>query len=232
MELIKFANIGMKNPFVSRIIELTTLKNGVCSSNKQVVQNKIISCLFEGLFPAYESLQDFIELDKQQDAPIMSKHKRANDVISYLYIAFKDRLQAATEALGYDIGFLFQKDEPFQRGAIEFLTLHPRINKEFLNFLKDIRISWWFHLKEIRDVTQVHSKGKEAQRIKKAKDRLTKENLQNLFDNCWLAIEDILAVLIDDLMEDKYQMRLLQIKNFQSRTDDLKRFRWFDVSDQ
>ena len=50
-----------------------------------------------------------------------------------------------------------------------------------------------------------------------------------VFDNCWRAIEDLLAIFANDKTDPKYGMAILELKEYRDNKNNLQRFGWFII---
>jgi len=77
------------------------------------------------MLPAFLSLRKIQQPD--EGAGMADNFKNYDDLYRYLVRALKDRAQAAAKPIGYEIGFLFQKDKPFEDGCKEFGQKYPEL---------------------------------------------------------------------------------------------------------
>ncbi len=101
-------------------------------------------------------------------------------------------MQKATDLLGFNLGFLFQKDGNFKKGCKKFLKKHSRIDEGFIRMLENERDVWQNKVMTIRNQYIEHQKLD----LKQVEKYFTLENAELTFNNCWQAIEDILVILM------------------------------------
>lgn len=124
----------------------------------------------------------------------------------YLTRAFKDRLQIVVELMGYKIGFLYKDDKNFQLGCVNFLKENPEVNPDFIQMLKDDRTTWSDYMIKTRNFALEHTIGNDITKIKNLKSRMNLETAEKIFENCWMAIEDIIYLLAISKIDSKFKM--------------------------
>lgn len=189
-----FSDIGTSEPFVARLslglIEILDVTN---FENRKEINDAILNISFEGLLPAFISLGEIRDFETGSKKFIMvNLNKNYYDLYKYLWVAYKDRMQKATDLLGFNLGFLFQKDENFKKGCKKFLEKHSEIDEGFIGILENERDVWQNKVETIRNRYLEHQKldSKDVEKY------FTLENAELMFNNCWQAIEDILVFLM------------------------------------
>lgn len=81
----------------------------------------------EALAMAFNDLREIARREADQNALALDRTKAYENLYGHLWQAYKDRFQALMRALGFDIGFLFQKDDAFEKGASAFVEQHPQL---------------------------------------------------------------------------------------------------------
>jgi len=184
------SDIGTSSPFVARIgLGLIDIVNVTNFKERKKINDAIFEILLEGLIPAFISLR---ELRKGESVPIITINKSYYNLYNHLWVAYKDRMQRVVKLLGFDVGFLFQKESQFKQGCENFLKQHPNVNQAFTKMLADQRKSWQNILSIIRNHYLEHK----ILDIKQVERFFTIENAEVLFCNCWQAIEMILVILL------------------------------------
>jgi len=184
------SDVGTSSPFVARIgLGLIDIVNVTNFKERKKINDAIFEILLEGLIPAFISLR---ELRKGESVPIITINKSYYNLYNHLWVAYKDRMQRVVKLLGFDVGFLFQKESQFKQGCENFLKQHPNVNQAFTKMLADQRKSWQNILSIIRNHYLEHK----ILDIKQVERFFTIENAEVLFCNCWQAIEMILVILL------------------------------------
>lgn len=184
------SDIGTSSPFVARIgLGLIDISDVTNFKERKKINDAIFEILLEGLMPAFISLR---ELRKGESVPIITINKSYYNLYNHLWVAYKDRMQRVVKLLGFDVGFLFQKESQFKQGCENFLKQHPNVNQAFTKMLADQRKSWQNILSIIRNHYLEHK----ILDIKQVERFFTIENAEVLFCNCWQAIEMILVILL------------------------------------
>ncbi|GAI53720.1 unnamed protein product, partial [marine sediment metagenome] len=88
--------------------------------------------------------------------PIITINKSYYNLYNNLWVAYKDGMQRVVKLLGFDVGFLFQKENQFKQGCENFLKQHPNVNQAFTKMLADVRKSWQNILSTIRNYYLEH----------------------------------------------------------------------------
>jgi hypothetical protein len=67
-------------------------------------------------------------------------------------------MQSAARIMGYDIGFLFQKDAAFEAGCESFLKANPNVRPALVEVMKHNRATWQTDLGRFRNEYLEHQK--------------------------------------------------------------------------
>src|SRR6202035_5455441 len=102
----------------------------------QRAQAKIaISTLaLEGFMPAFEHLRKIRTLAVVQ-IPEMNRRQLYEDFMRTLWHAYKDLLQIVTREMGFNIGFLFERQSRFEERLKEFMDDNPTVARAFSDYL-------------------------------------------------------------------------------------------------
>ncbi|MFC1656410.1 hypothetical protein ACFL14_00370 [Patescibacteria group bacterium] len=188
----KYADFDSKNPWVARLwINLPELLNQTEFNeiNKQDIANSIHD-ICEQLSIAFESLQ---KIKSDQNLTVLTKESAFQNAYSALWRAYSDRFQTTCQKIGYDIGFLFEKNLKFEKDSIEFIKQHPEIPDDFRKILKIDRKIWQNGFADFRNQYIEHKQISHS--IKNVYYKL--DMLESIFNNVWQAIEDSLAFFIN-----------------------------------
>ena len=135
----KFANFGTNEDWVARLMMgMPEIIDHIPVSESKKKQIKDISFdIYTELGYAFESLNKI-----DTESSVLSLEKEYQNLYSSLWRAYKDRLQNMTQEIGYDIGFLFKKDDAFERESQLFFEQNKELPKEFRKILKIDRKLW------------------------------------------------------------------------------------------
>lgn len=225
-----FSDIGMEVTFMSRLMHFQGyIIDGLFGlKNRDEVKNSIMHVIFYGLEPAYRNLREAKKKWEDESIPEREKIQHIEGVYSYLVIAFKVRFQETAKLMGYDIGFLFQNENNFDKGLSLFSEKHPNFHSAFIESLKSERKSWLNITIEVRNILINHGAGKDPKKIKDLECALTLESAEIIFENCWRCIEDILAIFADDILDPRLGIQILNLKEYTEDKNVSERFGYFE----
>lgn len=130
--------------------------------------------------------------------------------------------------MGYDIGFVFQKQDNFNQGCDNFFKKHPKIDPAFGETIKEDRI-WIELLIGVRNNIIDHKVGKDPAFIERLSRFLNLETAEIMFENCWKSMEDFLIVFANDITNPKYGLKILELTEYKNNKNHPERFGWFDM---
>ena len=189
MGLEKFADFGSEEPWVART-SLGLLKiSSFLVNNEQVSEN--IMEMFLEISAAYQSLQSLRKL--RPDSPVIESDKEYSSLYSHLWIAYKEKFTQYAAAMGYKIGFIFQKQTGFDAAA-DFTTKLPETKIDFIEEAKSSREKWQNELGDLRNNNIQH--GSMSPEIKRKYYNL--ETASTTFVQVWQTIEAQSVKLIND----------------------------------
>jgi hypothetical protein len=199
----KYANVGTKEPFTAAFLGLTDLVDAASfdPAKKVEIKNIIMEIYMDCMLPAFLSLRKIQQPDA--GAGMADNFKNYDDLYRYLVRALKDRTQAAAKAIGYEIGFLFQKDKPFEDGCKEFGQKYPEL-PTFGDCLKNVRLSTE-KLAAIRNNFLEHQSHPRTEFM----DYYKPDVAQVFFDSAWQEAEAILAVFISKHFPPFVKLRII-----------------------
>ena len=230
-EVKRFSDVDLQEIFMSRLFDLTRIIGGLVVGNEEKNYREwFLKMIFEGFEPAFVALCELKKAENNNDYPENKIEKHVKDMISYLVIAYKDRMQKVAESFGYNIGFLYGKDVNFEQGARKFINEHNNIDKNIINLMRDNRAKWQKTLIRIRNVLinhQMTASIKEIEELKSYLNHLKYSECNNLFDNCWKAAEDILFILMRDFIKIGAGTNLRETKDYQKNPQSKVRFGWY-----
>jgi hypothetical protein len=189
----KLADVGTGEPFVRQILELFDLLNGttIFDPERQAAKDAIGAILTDGLMPAFLELRAIRE-SQGKDLPVIDRLQLYEDFARKLWKAYKDLTPRAAIAMGFDIGFLFQKDTKFLDGLKAFQAAHPEAPPNLEQYLRDTRRLWQNDLAQFRNGFLEHREGS-RQDHQKFYDL---NYLESLFPTVVRTIADLLVMLM------------------------------------
>lgn len=191
----KVANVGANEPFMVRIVMgLSEILEATDFRNKEEIKEAIREMFMNGLLPAYAHLQEIKDIEQgRRERLIIDLNKGYFGFYDRLWAAYGDRMPKVAKELGYeDIGFIFTKDESFERKAKEFFDKHSEVCGELLDYLRKNKKNWQQAVVRFRNDYAQHNKLFDED----VKELFTLKAAETCFKNCWTAIEMILAELI------------------------------------
>jgi len=174
--------------------------------------------LVEGLLPSYERLKE-IRASDGQHISIIKGRQQFEDFTSALWRAYKTLMPKASILLGFDLGFLFQEEPGFEKGAIAFKTAHPS-QTTLIDYLRIQRANWQQQLKVFRNEFIEH---RTADR-EKFSDYYKPETAELLFEAVWRTMADLFAVFISSHFNGPFTIE--EIPSAERDPTHPRRFRW------
>src|SRR5882762_676635 len=114
---VHFANVGTDEAFIREMLELITILEGslILGEQREKAMGAILTIMNDGLIPAFMELRT-IRAPETASLPIADRLQPYEDFARKLWKAYKDLTQRTAEIMGFDIGFLYQKDTKFEEG--------------------------------------------------------------------------------------------------------------------
>lgn len=173
--------------------------------------------------PLYKELNyAFIALLEIRKKPLRYKlEKEYSNLYDHLWTAYKDRCETLMRTIGYDVGFLFQKQATFEKESVKYIKTHGLRDELRLSMKRD-RKSWQNALKDFRNDYRQHQKiSAEIERV-----WFTRQCAEVTFTNVWQAIEDLLVTALENLLsKDSKSTRIVEIPEARRDPGLPKRFR-------
>lgn len=191
-KVVHFANVGTGEEFVEQFAcELPELidATNIFEPERQSVKEAVLTILMEGLIPAFEHLKK-VRASVSQEMPAVNRMQLYEDFSRVLWQAHKSLMPKAASLLGFDVGFLFQNDSNFEKGAAEFNSKHPSF-AGLSDHLRQQRKNWQSGLAEFRN--RLEHGGKHSAKFAKYYDP---EQAEVLFDSAWRTTADLLPLFI------------------------------------
>ena len=136
--------------FFGEIYDLVNTST-IDGKDREELRDAIMVMVTEGLLPAYEDLRA-IRAYKDQQIPVLNRKKHYDDFVRALWHGYKDLTPKIAALLGYDIGFLFQRDRKFKMGLEAFVAENrDHLLLDLAEFLPRQRNAWQQELKTFRN---------------------------------------------------------------------------------
>jgi hypothetical protein len=163
--------------------------SSIYEPQRQELKEAILTILLDGLMPAFEHLKK-IRSSIGQDIPVLNRKQLYEDFYGDLWRGYKKHMPKATILLGFDLGFLFQKEASFKKGVAEFNKMHPSF-MQVCGYLRQQRINWQEGLKDFRNELEHGNEGQEM-----FANYYELRQAEFMFDSAWRAMADIFPVFI------------------------------------
>lgn len=152
-------------------------------------KHAIIQLLIEGFMPAFNHLQKIRTLVRPLE---MDRRQAYTDFMGTLWRGYKNFLPKATRSIGFEMGFLFQRDFHFEKGLKSFLEANSAVPKDLAIYLRKERNGWQEKLKHVRNeyVEHTNVEWEDIQEL------CSIEHAEKFFESAWIAAETILACLL------------------------------------
>jgi hypothetical protein len=194
-KVIHLANVGVSEEFVEmfsgELLELVDASH-IFGTERDAVKNAITTVLVDGLMPASEHLRK-IRLSVTQPLPELNRRQLYEDFAGVLWRAYKDRFPKAVLLLGFDIGFLFQEDAPFEKGLAEFVSKSPSLVLDVPELLRRQRANWQQGLSVFRNDFIEHRK----KDIAEFAAYYQPKTAEMLFDHAWRTMAELFCAFIE-----------------------------------
>lgn len=192
------ANFGTEEPFVVRVwIQTTEILKFISLPNKNEIEFRF-DRVVEQLDIARVHLGR-IEGKNFHKLPTFDQQAEYVAFYNSIWWAYKDRFQLFMKELGFDIGFIFQDDKKFEKGATKFVKDHPNAT-EFIEVARTDRKLWQNMLASHRNA--LHS----GDRRGETHDPDNPKDARMIFDNVWQAIEEDFAYLGEKVMDEGWTL--------------------------
>ena len=139
----QFADFGASEEFVLPVLDLIDILKGttIFDPQRNEVSGSVGAIASEGLSAAFLELRKIRSL-VGQDLPMLNHFQMYEDFYGKLWRAYKEYMQPAVKPMGFDIGFLFQKDAQFEKGFKVFRENNPTAPPTLEEFLREVRRLW------------------------------------------------------------------------------------------
>lgn len=203
-ELKKIADFGTSEPWVART-EMTMLdffpflKVGDGDNPVPAFEAKKEAATGLAMSIAEELGQAFIDLRRLRESKgslptELETAKAYRDLYGHLWVAYKSRFQELMKLLGYDIGFIFDKDAKFDQLAVAFMAAHPGATPHLIERIKEDKNTWQKALYTYRNDGEHNIK----EPTFNGHPMHSLENAEVIFSNTWHAIEDVFVHCMEE----------------------------------
>jgi hypothetical protein len=192
-KIVHYANIGSSELFVHRFGELPKLLDAsrIFDPHRSKGKAAMWDVLTDGFMPAFEHLRN-IRAHSSEPTPELNRKQAYEDFMRTLWHAYKDLMPKAARELGFEVGFLFQQDQQFEKGLRKLLGKHSALRIDLGEFLREQRDGWQGTLQRIRNDYLEHRKLEWTD----VSQFYSVWYAEAFFDAAWNAATDIFAVLI------------------------------------
>jgi hypothetical protein len=192
-KVVHFANVGTDEIFIRQMLEVLEILKGTLieGQERENANNAIGTVLSDGLIPTFMELRSIRE-SQTKSLPVVERLQLYEDFARKLWKSYKDLTQRAAETMGFDIGFLYQKDTKFEEGLKKFRTDWPGLEPGFETWVRDTRTEWQNDLSKFRNGFLEHQE-EERNDFRKFYDTAFAEKL---FESVWGTIVDVLVILM------------------------------------
>lgn len=190
----RYADFGTGEPWVARVMMgLSTVVDATTCPNRDQIK-LAIAAVYEALVEAFNDLRELRRIEEDPSAPVTEREGKFSAFYVHLWRAYRDRFhKGVPPALGYDLGFLWQKEKRFEEGAARFIEEHPDVDPRLMEMLRDDRRSWQEKLALFRNE---HLEHRQKLKPEFVASFYTLGGAELAFENVWQAIEDITVQLL------------------------------------
>lgn len=222
-DVVHYATMGTSEEFIEffsgELLELVDASN-IHGADRDKLKGSILTILTEGLMPAFEHLRK-IRLSAISVVPELNRKQHYEDFARVLWHAYKDLMPKAVLLLGFDMGFLFQRSEAFERGINEFTTKHRSLIMDVPELLKRQREGWQQGLAEFRNHFLEH-RSLDAVAVEKY---YRPDWAEMVFDFAWRTMAELLPVFIEARFSPTLSIRPIPASERDARRP--RRFQFF-----
>jgi hypothetical protein len=190
LDLLKFVRPGP----VEEVKKLSGPEIVATTKAKQEAATGLIFALAEDLGQAFIELRRIRQPDGTM-ATELAQSKAYRDLYGHLWAAYKSRFQKLMGTLGYDVGFVFDKDSKFETRATEFLAQHPDIDASLVDRVRNDRAGWQKALADYRNDGEHNT----TVPLFNGHPMHDQRSAEVIFSNVWHEIEDIfIACMVEE----------------------------------
>jgi hypothetical protein len=167
----------------------------IVNEDRQELHDAIMVMVTEGFLPAYEDLRAIRAYKDDQRIPVLNRQKHYDDFARALWHGYKDLLLKVVGLLGYNIGFLFQRDGNFKTGLEAFVAENRgNLLLDLAEFLPRQRDGWQKELKTFRNEYLEHRDADVAAQVEKFYELAWAEKV---FVHAWRTAAELIVFLLE-----------------------------------
>jgi len=169
--------------------------SSIVNEDRQELRDAIMVMVTEGFLPAYEDLRAIRAYKEDRRIPVLNRKKHYDDFARTLWHGYKDLLPKVVGLLGYNIGFLFQRERNFTTG-LEAFVADNRLNVllDLAEFLPRQRNGWQRELMTFRNEYLEHRDADVAAQVEKFYEPAWAERV---FVHAWRTAAELIVFLLE-----------------------------------
>ena len=189
----KMANVGGSEPFVSQLLEVHDIVGAtlILGDQRLRVIDSLGAIHLDGLIPAFLELRKIRE-SVNQELPEIDRLQLYEDFARKIWKSYKELMQNAAKEIGFDVGFIFQKETAFEEGLNKFRNENPSVSSNLEEYLRINRKLWQNDLADFRNSILEHA----SEDRSKYEKFYRPDFAEKLFAAVWKKIIQILAMLL------------------------------------
>jgi hypothetical protein len=162
--------------------------------DRQELTDAIIVMVLDGLLPAFDELRS-IRLFKDRPLPILNRKKHYENLARVLWHGYKDLWPKVAGLLGYNIGFVFQREVNFKQGLEAFVAQNQaKLLLDVGEFVTRQRINWQQDMATFRNDFLEHRNAPVAATVDRFYDPKWAESM---FNAVWRTIAELLSTFLE-----------------------------------
>jgi hypothetical protein len=166
----------------------------IFGQDRQDLTDAIMVMVLEGLLPAFDELRS-IRLYKDKPLPILNRKKHYENFARVLWHGYKDLWPKVAGLLGYNIGFVFQREANFNQGLEAFVARNQsQLLLDVREFLTRQRANWQQDLATFRNDYLEHRNSGVAATVDRFYDPTWADMV---FVAVWRTIAELLSTFLE-----------------------------------
>jgi hypothetical protein len=198
-EQFSSANEGMEefqSFYFDEVHDLVDITN-IHGEDRQDLTDAIMVTALEGLLPAFDELR-LIRLYKDKPLPILNRKKHYENFARVLWHGYKDLWPKVAGLLGYNIGFVFQREANFNQGLEAFVVQNQsQLLLDVREFLTRQRTNWQQDLATFRNDFLEHRNAEVAATVERFYE-------PKWADMVFIAVWRTIAELLSTFLESRF----------------------------
>ncbi|MGA8086421.1 MAG: hypothetical protein WCA10_03890 [Terracidiphilus sp.] len=182
--------------YFDEVHEMVNITN-IHGQDRQDLTDAIMVMVLEGLLPAFDELRS-IRLYKDKLLPVLNRKKHYENLARVLWHGYKDLWPKVAGLLGYNIGFVFQREANFNQGLEAFVAQNQsQLLLDVREFLTRQRTNWQQHLATFRNDFLEHRNAEVAATVDRFYD-------PKWADAVFIAVWRTIAELLSTFLESRF----------------------------